>query len=421
MTEESETKLPVLLQRYAGPFRLSRAFPYLWGGESAAYLGSSVMTVVLPAVVYSISGSTTTMGLIQALNMLMYVAMLPLSGGLVDRYERLALMMLADGTRFLTVGLGALLILTGHLSLPVLGILIGINGAMNGLFQPAYSATRAVVFVPEIRNQANALTQISDQAVRLIGPSLGGLLITFLSAGWGFGFNALTFLFSFVCISRLKRFFTATPLKKEPDFTRFRWREDFMQGVAILRKDQWLWITILTFGVLNIFYSGITAVLAPWLFNVHYHFPPYAYGIAVTSSGLGAILAGVLFGSRKSWRKRGLIAYGGMLLSGLALLLIAFIPSVYGLAFLFAIQGFGYMIFGLIWETSLQEMVPPESFGRVASLDMLGSFALLPLGYLLVGWLADVIGGISAMIIFSLVGIAVVAFVLCLPGIRRFD
>jgi hypothetical protein len=43
------------------------------------------------------------------------------------------------------------------------------------------------------------------------------------------------------------------------------------------------------------------------------------------------------------------------------------------------------MIFALVWETSLQELVPEEAFGRVASLDMLGSFALLPLGHLGVG------------------------------------
>ncbi|MFK4429351.1 hypothetical protein ABH962_000700 [Bacillus sp. RC54] len=69
---------------------------------------------------------------------------------------------------------------------------------------------------------------------------------------------------------------------------------------------------------------------------------------------------------------------------------IACAPALIGLM---AIEGFGMMIFGLIWETSLQELVPEEAFARVASLDMLGSFALLPLGYVVVGWLATVIGG----------------------------
>lgn len=162
-------------------------------------------------------------------------------------------------------------------------------------------------------------------------------------------------------------------------------------------------------------------VLIPWLFKVHLEMTPYIYGIAVTCSGAGAILAGLLFGTRSQWRRRGLLAYGGAFLSGLALFLMAFTTSAIGLCALFALEGFGIMMFGLIWETSLQELVPEQAFGRVASLDMLGSFALLPLGYIAIGWLADHIGGTETMTLFSGMGILTVLLVLSLPSIRRFD
>jgi hypothetical protein len=48
---------------------------------------------------------------------------------------------------------------------------------------------------------------------------------------------------------------------------------------------------------------------------------------------------------------------------------------------LYVSRGGRDMLFGLIWETSPQELVPEEKFGRVVSLDMLGSFGLLPVGY----------------------------------------
>lgn len=88
---------------------------------------------------------------------------------------------------------------------------------------------------------------------------------------------------------------------------------------------------------------------------------------------------------------------------------------------LMAIEGFGMMIFGLIWETSLQELVPEEAFGRVASLDMLGSFALLPLGYVVVGWLATVIGGEITIITLAILVLVTIGVALCVPSIRRFD
>lgn len=79
------------------------------------------------------------------------------------------------------------------------------------------------------------------------------------------------------------------------------------------------------------------------------------------------------------------------------------------------------MVFILIWEISLQELVPQEAFGRVASLDLFGSFALLPVGYILVGWLADLIGGVATIAIFSGLGMACIAIVLCVPAIRKFN
>lgn len=85
------------------------------------------------------------------------------------------------------------------------------------------------------------------------------------------------------------------------------------------------------------------------------------------------------------------------------------------------VEGIGMMAFGLIWETSLQELVAAESFGRVASIDMLGSFALLPAGYLFTGWFAEQVGGVAAMLIMSAAVIVMTAIVLAVPAIRRFD
>lgn len=141
----------------------------------------------------------------------------------------------------------------------------------------------------------------------------------------------------------------------------------------------------------------------------------------MASSGGGAVIAALIFGGKERWQKRGLLAYGGVLISGFALLVMPFISWAPALIFLMAIEGFGMMIFGLIWETSLQELVPEEAFGRVASLDMLGSFALLPLGYVVVGWLANVIGGEVTVIMLALFVIFTIVIVLSVPSIRNFD
>lgn len=176
-----------------------------------------------------------------------------------------------------------------------------------------------------------------------------------------------------------------------------------------------------SFSFINICYAGIIVVLIPWLFNVHHHFEAYVYGLGMAFSGGGAVIAALIFGGKELWHKRGLLAYGGVLMSGIALLIMSFISWAPALIFLMAIEGFGMMIFGLIWETSLQELVPEEAFGRVASLDMLGSFALLPLGYVVVGWLATVIGGEITIITLASLVILTIGIALSVPSIRRFN
>ncbi|EMY5507221.1 MFS transporter [Bacillus wiedmannii] len=401
------------------PVKASRHFKFLWIGQLLSTLGSSITMVILPVVVYSLTGSTVVMGMTMAMYMLPNILALPFAGLVVDRIDRVKLMLFTDIIRCILMLLLATLIFMDVLTIPFLYVLVALYGLMEGIFQPAYSAVRAKVFVPEIRNAANALTQMSNQGIRLIGPALGGLIVSVASAGIGFGLDAVTYLLSFFCLLFLReiKFKKVKPIEKR----KIDYKQEFMEGVFVLKSHPWLWVTILVFSFINICYAGIIVVLIPWLFNVHHHFEAYVYGLGMASSGVGAVIAALIFGGRERWHKRGLLAYGGVLISGCALLIMPFIAWAPALIGLMAIEGFGMMIFGLIWETSLQELVPEEAFGRVASLDMLGSFALLPLGYVVVGWLATVIGGEITIIALAILVLVTIGIALSVPSIRRFD
>ena len=402
------------------PVKASPHFKFLWIGQLLSTLGSSITMVILPVVVYSLTGSTVVMGMTMAMYMLPNILALPFAGLVVDRINRVKLMLFTDIIRCILMLLLATLIFMDVLTtIPLLYVLVALYGLMEGIFQPAYSAVRAKVFVPEIRNAANALTQMSNQGIRLIGPALGGLIVSVTSAGIGFGLDAVTYLLSFVCLLFLKEI----KFNKVQKFERNKvnYKQDFMEGILVLKSHPWLWITILVFSFVNICYAGIIVVLIPWLFNVHHHFEAYVYGLGMAASGAGAVIAALIFGGRQQWHKRGLLAYGGVLISGMALLIMPFVSWAPALIGLMVIEGFGIMIFGLIWETSLQELVPEEAFGRVASLDMLGSFALLPLGYVVVGWLATVIGGKITIITLAILVLITIGMALSVPSIRRFD
>ncbi|MCQ4088238.1 MFS transporter [Saccharibacillus sp. JS10] len=425
----SESRLAAFLS----PIRRSKAFTYLWLGQWIAMLGSSVSVLILPIVVYSLTDSSTALGLAMTCYMLPNILALPFAGLIVDKTDRLRLVMISNSARLLIMLLAAVAIFSGTLTLERLYIGLIFYGMMEGIFNPAYSALRAEVFTPDIRNAANALSQMSIQGVRLLGPALGGMLVNAASPGAGFALDSLTYLISLICFAMLGRVLMkqkkaktelapASPIDQNVKVKVLSgFGTEFMEGVRVLSKLPWLWITIVAFSLLNICFTGIIAVLVPWLFKVHHGLDTSVYGIAMAGTAVGAIAAAVLFGAKKDWKRRGLVAYGGALLGGVALLLLSVITWVPGLVMAMMLEGFGMMMFMIIWEISLQELVPTESFGRVASLDLLGSFALLPVGYLLVGYLADTIGGIPTIAIFASLGIVILLTALCSPHIRKFN
>ncbi|OEH94264.1 MFS transporter [Bacillus solimangrovi] len=422
--EEVQTKNEhSYLENLILPVKESRHFRFLWIGQLLSSFGSAIHMVILPLVVYSLTGSTMVMGITMTMYMIPNVLILPFSGLIVDKFNRINLMLLIEFIRTFLMITIMILLISDTLTIQILYVLVAINGLMAGLFHPAYFAVRAKIFVPKIRNAANALTQMSTQVVRLIGPALGGLIVSASSAAIGFGIDALTFFLSFICLLFLRDLATNhTPTTvKDSLNNKSNVKSDFLEGIKVLKSHPWLWITILAFSFITLCYTGIIVILIPWLFNIYYQFEPFIFGLCMTFSGLGAGLAALIFGMRQQWEKRGLMAYSGVIVSGLSLLAMPFVPWVPGLLTLMAIQGFGVMVFGLVWETSLQELVPEEMFGRVASLDMLGSYALLPLGYLLIGWLAESIGGSTTIIILSVITTLSSAILLCIPSIRKFN
>lgn len=400
-------------------FKQSKHFTSLLFGQIFSLLGSSITNVILPIIVLQLSKSTAMMGTVMAIYMLPFVILLPVSGILVDKMNKVKIMFIVDFVRFFLMTILAVFAFMGQLNMSFLFILMFIMGTMDSFFQPAYSAVRAKVFTKDIRNAANSMTQVSMQVLRIFGPIIGGLIVSTFSAAWGFGIDAITYIISLFFLLSLRSLTFQKPtvsFEKKNSI-----KQDFFEGIEVLKQDSWLWITILAFSLINIFSGGIIQILIPWLINIYYDFEPVVFGLVLSASGAGAIVCGLVFGSRKEWKKRGLLAYIGVAVSGLALLFMPFVSTVPLLMVFMFLEGAGMMLFGLIWEISLQELVPEDKFGRVVSLDMLGSFALLPVGYLLTGWLAEGIGEIVTLVTFSIIIVLISVFVMFNKGIRNYN
>jgi len=92
-------------------------------------------------------------------------------------------------------------------------------------------------------------------------------------------------------------------------------------------------------------------------------------------------------------RQRGMVAFAADIIASLGIL-VFIMPLPSALRPLLALLGGGLVglgggTFQTIWVTLLHELVPNEKLGRVASIDLLGSFCLQPFGFALAGIVAD--------------------------------
>ncbi len=97
-------------------------------------LGSSITMVILPVVVYSLTGSTVVMGMTMAMYMLPNILALPFAGLVVDRMDQVKVMLFTDIIRCILMLLLATLIFMDVLTIPLLYVLVALYGLMKAYF-----------------------------------------------------------------------------------------------------------------------------------------------------------------------------------------------------------------------------------------------------------------------------------------------
>jgi MFS family permease len=411
----------------------SRPFALLWTGQTISALGDGAFATALAWQVLLLTHSATAMGIVEIASITPTVVFLLIGGVAADRLPRQIVMLWSDGGRAVLVLTIALL---GHLGVLQLGHLIVLAlcfGVVRAFFFPAYQSIVPEMVHAEELPSANALTGMSQELSLLLGPLLGGAFIALAGPASAFAFDGATFLVSVGCLLAIKlprftstavdgdRAATEHPQAKRPSIV-----SDVREGIGYVMSSPWLWVTILIASLGNVGFSGPQTVALPKLVKVTYGQGPWLLGALAAALALGTIAATLLIGQMKHLRRRGLVAYLGCILSGFAFIVYGLpLPrtvmpvAAFGASIVF---GFGIGIFSIIWVTVLQELIPTEKLGRVSSIDALGSFGLLPLGYGLAGILADRFGPPFVFIAGGAINIALFAAALLLvPGIRDLE
>jgi hypothetical protein len=181
----------------------------------------------------------------------------------------------------------------------------------------------------------------------------------------------------------------------------------------------WLWVIVLQFGVVNATESGAVMVLGPDVAKRHLG-GAAAWGGVLTATSVGLVLCGLLM---LRWRPRRILFVATLAVFPLALPLVALaLPAP--LAVVIAcgfVAGFFVEIFGVLWDTAMQQEIPPEKLSRLYSYDALGSWVLMPIGLGVLGPIAAAVGTRATLLGCAALTLAATAPVLLSRDVRTLE
>lgn len=339
-----------------------------------------------------------------------------IGGVAVDRFSRGRLMLLSDIMRGVIVTLVSVLAFAGYLEIWHVYAASILFGFISAFFNPAYTAIVPEITPSPLLPSANSLTSLSGQLTGILGPALGAVIVQLGGTSVAFALDAASFFISAATLLPIIGMLTQSPGGRSTSVLR-----ELTEGVHAVAAFPWLWITILLAAFMNLTQAGPWSVALPFLVRDRLGADVGLLGLLYSSFSLGSVLGAVWLGHAKQLSHRGLVSYLGLVAWGLATVVVGLalpIPVLIAAAFC---VGASLNVFNLIWINTLQEMVPRQLLGRVSSIDALGSFALLPVGYGLTGWAVDWIGAPAVLVVGGALTASLAGLGLLHPAIRRLD
>jgi MFS family permease len=381
----------------AFPALQNRNYRIYFFGQFFSLIGTWLQIVAQGWLVLQLTSSPFLIGLVAALATAPSLLFSLFGGVVVDRFSKKKILYFTQSASMVLALTLGIITLMGSATVPVIGTIAFLMGTVNAVDAPARQS-----LVPELIQKhhlpsAIALNSGIFNAARVIGPGLAGLLIAWVGIGGAFIANGLSYIAVLVALGFVRIHEKAAARALHP-------LAAIREGVSYSFSHPIIRVLLIFVGVVSIFGWSYTTIM-PVIARETYGLDAKGLGYLYSATGLGALLATYLVGSKGGKVSPLIFIIGGNTLFALSLVLFSLtINFTAALGLLFLI-GLGLLSQSSMMNTMVQGMVRQEFRGRVMSMYILMFLGMAPLGNFEIGYLTEHLGmerafQINAAIIF---------------------
>ena len=362
-----------------------RNYRLLFFGTSLSHVGDFIQAMAQSWLVWTMTGSPFLLGLVGFCQALPRLLLGAVGGAIVDRVERRRLLISTQVLAMIQAFLFWALVYFDHIQFWQILLLVLFLGTVNTINQTArHSLINNLVPRDDLMN-AIALNSSMANLAKIVGPSLGGVLISVIGIAGCLFFNAVSFLTIIGTLIVMEFPLVRIKTSEEAPF----WQE-VSEGYRFLRGERRLFsIILLTYGVALVG-TPYTRFLPVFATDV-LHAGPSTFGLLLAAPGIGAVFAGLGIASFAKLRRRMHFIAMSVYAFSLFLILFSFSRSLPLSVLFLVLVGASNIAIRAVANTVVQMETPPHLLGRMLSLYFMDK-GLWSFGTLFIGSVAHVVG-----------------------------
>lgn len=353
-------------------------YRYFWLGQCVSLIGTWMQSIGQAWLVFTLTNSPLLLGVLGAMQFLPVTILTLFAGVFIDKYPKKKILLITQSVSMILALILAALVFTHTVKYEYILILAVLLGVSNSIDMPARQSFMVEIAGREDLMNAIALNSVTFNLAKILGPSIGAVLLATLGAGWCFLLNGLSFIAVIYGLIRIK----VKPYVREKKANNIL--KEIKDGLGYIYKNRILFQSVLMVLVIGIFAFNYNVLIPVFVKNV-LHKEANAFGILMSALGVGSVFGALTVSGKSKTGPKMKVMIISSLIIGTLLFINGFSTQFILTIIMLVIIGAFSIYFSTTANTTLQMNSKDEYRGRVMSVYSLVFAGATPIGSLFTG------------------------------------